>query len=309
MLTFDDGHKSLKQSAFPLLKKYGLSAVAFIVPGLVPNSPGVKNWKPGQQALCTWSEIGDMHRSGIVDFQSHSLYHHTIFVAPQIIEYITPNRCPTFLQEWLFPVSEGDPPVFPDSLPLGTPLYESDSRFAEYRRYQESDEVRNACTELVADEGGPDFFRQKQWKRKLDRVASQALKTLGRADYESARDRAAAIRDNLRRSKAIIEQALEGKRVRHFSFPWFSGSALSSRISAEEGFVSNFGGWTPPQSRLTGPWRSPISWVVSTQSSSGGYLGKGVSHSVKFCETGLRRSRYTESSNQSSFSLDHNTPA
>lgn len=63
-LTFDDVHKSFYEVAFPLLKKYQFTAVAFIVPTFV----GQLNW-------ITWQGIEEMHRSGIVDFQSHTLEH------------------------------------------------------------------------------------------------------------------------------------------------------------------------------------------------------------------------------------------
>lgn len=63
-LTFDDVHNSFYEDAFPLLKKYRFTAVAFIVPTFV----GQSNW-------ITWQGIEEMRRSGIVDFQSHTLEH------------------------------------------------------------------------------------------------------------------------------------------------------------------------------------------------------------------------------------------
>lgn len=66
-LTFDDGHKSLYEIAFPLLKKYNFSATAFIVPSFMDKP----NW-------ITWRQAEEMHRSGIIDLQSHTLEHKRI---------------------------------------------------------------------------------------------------------------------------------------------------------------------------------------------------------------------------------------
>lgn len=63
-LTFDDVHKSLYEIAYPLLKEYGFCAVAFVVPLFI-----------GKEGWITWEGIDEMSRSGIIDFQSHTLNH------------------------------------------------------------------------------------------------------------------------------------------------------------------------------------------------------------------------------------------
>ena len=72
LLTFDDGLKEVWTAAFPLLKKYGLRATCFLIPGVIPDRPGVLRpnlescWRGevaldavvepsrGDDALCTW---------------------------------------------------------------------------------------------------------------------------------------------------------------------------------------------------------------------------------------------------------------
>lgn len=66
-LTFDDGHRSVYEVAFPLLKRYGFCATVFIVPTYIDKP----NW-------LTWEQIDEMNRSGIIDFQSHTLEHKRI---------------------------------------------------------------------------------------------------------------------------------------------------------------------------------------------------------------------------------------
>lgn len=68
LLTFDDGRESLHAVAYPLLRKYGFKATAFIIPGCINN-------KKQEYPMVTWKQVEDMHQSGIIDFQSHTLYH------------------------------------------------------------------------------------------------------------------------------------------------------------------------------------------------------------------------------------------
>ena len=64
LLTFDDGFSSLYETAFPLLQKYRMHAVSFVVPAFV-----------GKPGFCTWGQLRRMQDSGWVDVQSHSLCH------------------------------------------------------------------------------------------------------------------------------------------------------------------------------------------------------------------------------------------
>jgi peptidoglycan/xylan/chitin deacetylase (PgdA/CDA1 family) len=71
VLSFDDGAASLYGVVFPLLREYGCSVVAFVA----PRYHHAAESRPGSARPCTWSEIREMHDSGLVDFQSHSLEH------------------------------------------------------------------------------------------------------------------------------------------------------------------------------------------------------------------------------------------
>jgi peptidoglycan/xylan/chitin deacetylase (PgdA/CDA1 family) len=70
MLTFDDGPKNFFEIAFPILRRHGVRAVAFIAPGLHADtsSDDVTDARP-----MTWQEIAAIHASGLVEFQSHTL--------------------------------------------------------------------------------------------------------------------------------------------------------------------------------------------------------------------------------------------
>src|SRR6266511_3059109 len=104
MLTFDDGWRSLWAVAYPLLRKNGLVGVAFIVPNWVQDSEECysnleDHWdgkatleevlaqNDGASPYVTWQEVQRMHKSGVIDFQSHSLTHGTVFTSEQIVDF------------------------------------------------------------------------------------------------------------------------------------------------------------------------------------------------------------------------------
>ena len=63
VLTFDDGHEDNYYNVFPILKKYNFPVTIFL-------SPNFKKYK-----LMNWEQIEEMHKSGIIDFQPHTMNH------------------------------------------------------------------------------------------------------------------------------------------------------------------------------------------------------------------------------------------
>jgi hypothetical protein len=258
VLTFDDGHESLYDVGYPLLKKYGFKGVAFIIPGLIDTYDENTAWGVNGNRLCHWREVREMHESGVIDFQLHSLYHHTIYTSSRIIEYVTPNSRLSFLKEALFPIlDDGDGIQFPTSLPLGTPIYESAYRYGEKLKYFDSVALRKACQEFVLNSGGEAFFRSNRWKGQLQAFVIKNFEKLSKdARFESQEERRAAIRKDLKEAKAIIERNLNAKRINHLCFPWFSAAESTVSISSEEGFVTNFwGGFIP---KFAQRWERPL---------------------------------------------------
>ncbi|HEX9934272.1 MAG TPA: polysaccharide deacetylase family protein, partial [bacterium] len=113
LLTFDDGLCDLYTAAYPLLKQYGMKAVAFVAPHWI-----------GRDGLITWPQAIEMHQSGSIDFQSHGFTHRRIPVSFRITDFIRPALRTT--RPWLLPMPEelfcGD-----SKPPWGTPLFQSSS--------------------------------------------------------------------------------------------------------------------------------------------------------------------------------------
>ncbi|RKY92690.1 polysaccharide deacetylase [candidate division KSB1 bacterium] len=261
LLTFDDGRGSLWTVAYPLLKKYGFQAVSFIIPGCIdedtncsPNLEDVwagrislhqiENRDFGSNPLCNWEEIRQMHASGIIDFQSHTMYHSLIFTSQRVVDFINPA-----FDFYLF--SNINVPVFTvngmDNVKReaewGTPIYDSEPRMSPRRRYFDDEELRNRCIEYVKERGGADFFNTPGWRKELYKYFRKTRNQLSSKGYfETAEHQREAIFKDLYDSKILIEKKLPGKTVNHLCYPWFIGSGLAVEMSKKAGYLSNFWG-------------------------------------------------------------------
>lgn len=76
VLTFDDGYAGVYQEAFPVLKRYGMSATVFLTVGDEKISRKGKDRLPslGGRLMLSWKEIREMQRSGF-EFGAHSISH------------------------------------------------------------------------------------------------------------------------------------------------------------------------------------------------------------------------------------------
>ncbi len=65
VLTFDDGYQDNYENVYPLLQEYGFKGSIFVVSDFVSMYPN----------YLTWDEIAEMQKSGIIDFESHTMTH------------------------------------------------------------------------------------------------------------------------------------------------------------------------------------------------------------------------------------------
>ncbi|MDH4316931.1 MAG: polysaccharide deacetylase family protein [Desulfobulbaceae bacterium] len=248
VLTFDDGHISLWTHAYPLLRKYGLQAVSFICPGLVPEPlpPG----SDAEHILCDWNHISLMHHSGTIDFQLHGMFHNLVFTSHRISDFFHPAFRSHYLgkREQALILRDGDSPSLTNLWPdqhagppdyLGMPIYPLAPKYGTNRRYRPDPELIDRLVNLVAQHGGPSFFEQKGWhsimNREFRRISHNFPgKTISGSHYQEE------LADDLLTGKNIMEQRLPGKKIRHFCFPWYKSTTESLRTAASCGFTSGF---------------------------------------------------------------------
>ncbi len=277
VLTFDDGRASLWSVAFPLLQKYGFCAISFIIPGLIPEyatlAKTYEDYIAGEattedllsrersvEPLCSWEEIYAMHESGVIDFQSHTMYHHQVCVSPQVVDFMHPNFAKYFFGNINVPVyRENGELNYARELPLGAPIYRSEPRLAGRLAYWDDEKLRQACVDYVQQEGGERFFQQENWRKRLAAFHQTESKRAKQARLEKAPEQHRALLEDLTESKRIIEEMLPNKVVEQFCFPWFMGSPLAVRLSKEAGYKVNYWGIVP--SRPTNRSRQSLYYV------------------------------------------------
>lgn len=239
LLTFDDGHKSWFEVAWPLLKKYGFHGVGFLVASRIRPEPESGPW-------LSWPEIVAMEASGAMSFESHTMRHDRIFVGPEVVDFVGPgsNKDPLGLDmPWLD--RDGH---YTNELPLGTPIYSFASRFAGSPRMLDDVRLRRACARRVEQTGGASFFSETGWRRSLA-AYHQTMSSAGVSHrYETSTEMRRAIRDDLIQARETMMEKL-GRPVRYLCYPWGVGSRLAVELSREAGYSGNF--WVVHPSRNT----------------------------------------------------------
>ena len=250
VLTFDDGRASLDTVGAPILKKHGMTGIVFLVPGRTPEkapSPA------GPADLLGWDQVRALSSSGVFDFQSHTLLHARIGVAPRVAGFMTPwmrHGYPAFDVPL---VEAGGHDRLAGDIPLGTPLFHSEPRTSEALRFYDDGAGREACVHAVASGGGEAFFARPGWESDLRALVSrQAI----RGRVETAPEREAAIRRELVDARALIERHT-GRTVTHLCYPWHASGPTARRLAGEAGYRTAFCGkvkGTP----LTPPGGDPL---------------------------------------------------
>jgi len=270
LLTFDDGRGSLWSVGYPLLKRYRMKGVVFLVPGRTPSRPGplpptwddvregrvsapeLRARETGEGAFLAWEEVEALARSGVFQFESHTLTHARVHTRPEVVGFLTPALREGY-DAMDVPLIDADGrDLFAAEVPLGTPLLRSEPRTAEVLRFREEPGFRRACVEAVAQAGGEAFFRRADWRRELwTLVARQPI--AGR--FEPPSDRARALRRELADSRQTIE-ARTGRSVVHLCWPWHVSGPTARRIAVEAGYRTAFWGKVPGTT-LTPPGGDP----------------------------------------------------
>lgn len=260
VLTFDDGWESLWSVAFPLLKRYGYTAVAFVIPGLVeekkdgrlnlggpvPESSKDKDPKTDYRRLCTWAQLRIMQESGVINIQSHSLNHARVYISSKVVGFLSPGSGGVSSKIKLAIYQESGQDRWDRPGQLGMLLFKPLSLLAGPLRYFDDETLRQICIQQVAEHGGPEYFSRKNSYRDLFKMVRDYRNKYGeRGRFQTVDERDQAMVHELEGAKRLIEEKLPGHRVRHFCYPWWKGCERAVELSKIIGYESNFWGKLP----------------------------------------------------------------
>jgi peptidoglycan/xylan/chitin deacetylase (PgdA/CDA1 family) len=256
LLTFDDGRGSLWSVGQPLLRRYGFRGIVFLVPGRMRSRPGAlpPTWddieagraepgpvltrEDGEGAFLSWEEVEALARSGVFEFQSHTLTHARIHVAPRLVGFVAPSNRRGYAVMDVPLIRSGGRDLMGEDVSLGTPLLHSAPRLGEDLRFFEDPELGRACVEAVAESGGEAFFSSRTWEASLRRLVARR-RIEGR--MEEPAERAAAMRVELLESRRLIEERT-GRPVTHLCYPWHASGATARALAGECGYRAAFCG-------------------------------------------------------------------
>jgi peptidoglycan/xylan/chitin deacetylase (PgdA/CDA1 family) len=257
VLTFDDGRGSLWSIGGPMMRRYRMKGVAFVVPGRMASRPPGPTWdemlpggrRPPEVAhrdhsdapFLSWEEAIALDRSGLFDIQSHTFLHARVHTGPRVTGFMTPDLRRGYAVMDVPLVESGGYDLLAPEVPLGTPLLESQPRTSEELRFFENTDLRRPCVETVTRDGGEEFFRRPGWQRTLSRLVD-GRRIEGRRETEAERE--AAMRAELLNAKQAIE-GRTGRAVEHVCFPWHVGGPTARRLAREVGYRAAFGGKVP----------------------------------------------------------------
>jgi peptidoglycan/xylan/chitin deacetylase (PgdA/CDA1 family) len=233
LLTFDDARSSFYEVALPALRNFDARATLFVPsywvqPAAVTGSP----------LFMSWQQVRECAESGHVDVQSHGHRHTLVATSNQLVGFATPRTLAHYdVYDWpMRHTSTGEhlgPPA------LGTPVYRAAPLLSAERRFLESPGLTSACTQLVAESGGPAFFRLSNWRERLLRLYRSRACVL-RGEIMSSAEFTALVSSEFELSRSEFTNNL-GYTPTAIAYPWMLGSRESLQLARRAGFQHAFG--------------------------------------------------------------------
>jgi Polysaccharide deacetylase len=259
-LCFDDAWATVWTDAAPLLDKYGLTAIVYVIPGRVgdasavrprphfdgrPRTPVRPSFSPvldqsspskdRPSPFMTWPEVRALHTAGTIDVQSHTWMHLSVFTSSTLVDFVTPDYAdrPPLNRPVLRDSADG--PAFLDPSDLGAPIYEHRSRMSDGRRVRVPLDAHYACVSLVRAAGPDAFFADPDWRSRLRSVVAHHT---GAPSIENEADQRHAIESELDRSRSELNARLRTDSVRHVCLPWGVSGSVTEAALRRLGFDS-----------------------------------------------------------------------
>jgi len=252
VLTFDDGRRNCWTVIFPLLKKYKIKAIFFVIPERIQETqevyPNLEDFWKGKVSwenlylthrkipYLTWKELDIMQQSGLVEVFSHSMSHEVIPVSSRVVDFQHPGvyEMPVYFDEWF----QNKTPSL-DSV-WGAPMYERSWAPLTSNAYVPNVLADVFMNEFVKKNGGYLFFKKKDWRKLLFEFYEMNKMKFAPGHFRRLENKEDA-RVSIVESKRIIEKRLT-KSCFCFSLPLYQANLELLTLLKEAGYKIIFTG-------------------------------------------------------------------
>lgn len=223
MLTFDDGYQDFYHNAYPLLKKYEIKAVVFLiadrlvsdsdrkmsVPALSYDEIHTRSFAGNMQGFLSLEQVLEMQESGLVEFGAHTKTHAVVRISSLI-----------------------------------TDIYR-DQKLKWYYRDAQIQQNGNPLFELAPNLVGPEFIPNPEYIEQFTQLAAlggesipeieSKLTTLTKGVFESRENWFNRITGEIAGAKQILESKT-GKPITAFCWPWGIESEEAKELLKDTGY-------------------------------------------------------------------------
>jgi len=280
VLTFDDGRRNCWTVIFPLLKKYKVKVVLFVIPERIRDTgetlPNLEDYWSGKVAwenlylshqrepYLTWQELAVMRASGLVEVCSHSLSHEVVARSSRLTDFQHPGvyEMPVYFDEWY---QAGRPSL---ESTWGAPIYERSWAPLAQNVYVPPGAFARSMNDFVRAQGGFLFFKKKRWRALLQHHY-ESLDPEGRQGIYKKSPTRETLVDSVSASKRLIECRLKSP-CPGFSLPLYQDPPPLEDALHRAGYRLAFGGpfadrsrykKVPILNRLPGFWLKFLSYL------------------------------------------------
>jgi hypothetical protein len=251
-ITFDDGFLDNFIYAYPLLKKYGMTATIFVNPEYADMKRDVAKtledvWMGNlkekdiyQWGYLSWNEMRIMQQNGVIDIQSHTLTHTKYSISDEIVTFHAPGNDCIYPIGNLFPerkpyyISDNE---FEKLIPYGTPFFKEDSAVIA-RRVKVNQDFSDSVVDMLKNfQWNQNQASEKAFEKIKDeylywRSSNKIIEAIETQDEYEKR-----IQDEIVQSKKIIEKELN-KQVEFLCWPHGDNNEIIHQYALNAGYLA-----------------------------------------------------------------------
>ena len=246
LLTIDDARLSFWKYAFPLLKKYNMKATLFVIPGRTLDNQTVRYnqedvWDetitesqlesidPNDEELCNWQELEAIHKSKLINIESHTLFHREVFTSKKLLgvinKYSNFSKFNSDISPYLNKNCIGKD--LDENNYYGYPLFETESLMLGNDHYSIDSKLLEFCKDFYMESNTKDVSLDKSL---LD-ILKRELHT-NKYDFEIINGKD-SVKEDLILARNLIKDKLGDNAGNSICLPWTLGNELTIEILKE----------------------------------------------------------------------------